>query len=385
MQQPKPALAGITVLDLGTMVTAPYAAMLLAQLGADVIKVEHPNGGDPFRRTTGNDYSPNFVGYNQNKKSVQLDLTLDADRARLLKLVARADVLVENFRTGVMIKLGLSQAELARHNPRLIHCSISGFGPDGPYAQRPAYDTVGTALSGLLSLFMDPERPQVIGPTLADNVTGLFATNGILAALHARETTRRGQRVEVNMLECAIALMPDAFAYQTRLGVTHDRLSRAASSQCFAFLCQDGAAIAVHLSVQEKFWLGFLDALGARDTIGRDERFGTRKQRLDHYVVLQDALAQIVRGKPRQHWADEFIKHDVPFAPVNGIADVLKDPQVMHLGTFASAEHLKHGITTGIRSPVRINGQRQPVLPPPALGEHTSEVLDTLDEAKSNP
>lgn len=378
MSQPAPSLAGIKVLDLGTMVTAPLAAMMLAQLGADVVKVEHPVGGDPFRKTTGGTYGPNYIAYNQNKKSVQLDLSKEIGRNQLLALVEQTDVLIENFRSGVMDKLGLSQAVLARHNPSLIHCSITGFGTDGPYAGRPAYDTVGTALAGILHLYLHADDLRILGPTLADNVTGMFAANGVLAALHARNSMKCGQRVEVNMLEAAISLIPDAFAYQTQLGITHNPLTRATASQCFAFRCSDGRLIAIHLSVQDKFWIAFLEAIGARGALGEDQRFLTRKLRLENYAILSHILADIIGEKDIAFWSKQLLAADVPFAPVNSIADVLEDPQVKHLGTFETAEHRTLGPVTGIRSPIRINGWRASVVPPPALGEHTQDVVGAL-------
>ena len=148
-------LSDIKVVEIGTMVTAPLAAMLLAQLGAEVIKVENPEGGDPFRRSTGDAYSPNFIAYNQNKASVQLDLASSEGRTALFELLKTADILVENFRPGVMDRLGLTVDALKTANPALIHCSITGFGTDGPYATRPAYDTVGIALSGILHMYLD--------------------------------------------------------------------------------------------------------------------------------------------------------------------------------------------------------------------------------------
>jgi crotonobetainyl-CoA:carnitine CoA-transferase CaiB-like acyl-CoA transferase len=367
---PARALDGLKVLDLGTMVTAPLSAMLLGQLGADVTKVEHPVGGDPFRKTTGDDYSPNFISYNQNKTSIQIDLTRPAGRERLLDLVAATDILIENYRPGVMEKLGLTADALAKANPLLIHCSITGFGADGPYCERPAYDTVGIALSGILHLYVDPERPQVLGPTLSDNVTGLYAFGGILAALHARDRTGTAQRVELNMLESAIAFVPDAFAHWTQRGNNYGPLSRVASSQCFAWVCSDGLAISVHLSVPDKFWSSLLDALKARSSLGQDPRFTARKQRIENYATLAEELGKIVRTKPRSHWETVFTENDLPFARVNTIPEVLDDPQVRHLGTFERTHHPVKGSVVGIRNPIRINGVRGHVTAPPVLGEH---------------
>ena len=363
-------LSTLKVVEIGTMVTAPLAAMLLAQLGADVIKVENPAGGDPFRRSTGDAYSPNFIAYNQNKRSVQIDLASADGKAQLLDLLASADVLIENFRPGVTDRLGLTEDVLKAANPRLVHCSITGFGGDGPYAQRPAYDTVGIALSGILHMYLDRDKPQVYGPTLADNVTGLYAFGGILAALHAVRETGVGQRVELNMLESAIAFVPDAFAYSTRLDQQYGPVSRVASSQSFVWRCSDDQIIAIHLSVPEKFWLALLDATGTHDTIGTDPRFVTAQARIGNYTALAEELAPVMAQRPREHWETAFTQHDVPFAPVHSIAEVMQDPQVRHLGTFATARHDQEGEVVGIRNPLRINGQRSDVVAPPMLGEH---------------
>lgn len=382
-------LGDIKVVEIGTMVTAPLAAMLLAQLGADVIKIENPAGGDPFRRSTGGTYSPNFVAYNQNKRSVQLDLTSSEGKARALELISSADVLIENFRPGVMDRLGLTADVLAKANPRLVYCSITGFGTDGPYAARPAYDTVGIALSGILHMYLDRGRPRVYGPTLADNATGLYAFGGILAALHARQTTGQGQRVEINMLESAIAFVPDAFAYATQLGQAYGPLSRVASSQGFVWNCADGKAIAVHLSVPEKFWWALVDAMKVRDSIATDPRFETPRDRVQNYEPLAAALGEIAATKPREHWIAAFTAHDIPFAPVHSIAEVIDDPQVRHLGTFSEAHHASEGQIVGIRNPLRINGTRSAVVAPPSFGEHSTAQFgpdrQVHDEGKNRP
>jgi formyl-CoA transferase len=384
MAKPMLPLADIKVVELGTMVTAPLAAMLMAQLGADVTKVENPSGGDPFRKSTADAYSPNFLAYNQNKKSIRVDLATAEGKAGFLELLATADVLIENFRPGVMDRLGLSANVLSKSNPKLIHCSITGFGPDGPYCARPAYDTVGIALSGILHLYLNPEKPQIFGPTLADNVTGLYAFGGILAALHARQATGKSQRVELNILESAIAFAPDAFAYSTQLGESYGPLSRVAASQSFVWNCADGKAISVHLSVPEKFWFALLDALDARSTIGQDPRFLTPRERVENYQELAERLGDILKTKPRAHWEQTFTAHDVPFAPVHDIADVMQDPQVKHLGTFEETEHPTKGKVVGIRSPIRINGVRPTVSAPPTLGEHEARVFGATAGIRAN-
>jgi formyl-CoA transferase len=370
-------LKGVRVLDLGTMITAPLAGMMLADHGAEVIKVENPNGGDPFRSFRGGLYSPHFVAYNRGKRSIKLDLRSDAGRAVLLKLIARSDVLIENYRAGVMARLGLTPEVLQAANPRLIHCSITGFGKDGPYSGRPAYDMVGQALSGIASLLLDPEHPETAGPTIPDNATGLYACYGILGALYERERTGRGRRIEVNMLEASIAFIPDPFANYTRLNIDNDRLTRVASSHSFAFRCADGKLLAVHLSSQPKFWESFVAVLG-RSELAEDARFKTRDLRVRHYRELCDVLAEAVVKRPRAEWMVALEAADVPFAPVQTIAEVIEDPQVRHLGTFYPQHHPTEGDTLDIHRPVLIDGERQEVAPAPTLGEHTATVLAEL-------
>jgi crotonobetainyl-CoA:carnitine CoA-transferase CaiB-like acyl-CoA transferase len=371
-------LKGVRVIELSTVITAPLTGMMLADLGADVIKVEHPQGGDPFRNFRGGQYSPNFVAYNRGKRSIQLDLRARAGRTILLKLVARADVLLENYRPGIMAKLGLGDDVLKTANARLIHCSITGFGASGPYSARPAYDNVAVALSGIASLQLDPERPQSSGPTIPDNATGMFACYGILGALYERERTGRGHRVEVNMLEAGIAFIPDPFANYTRAGIKSDRLTRVAASQSFAFRCSDGKLLAVHLSSQPKFFEAIVAALERPDLL-QDERFTTRDLRIKNYGELNRVFADIVATKPRIHWMNAFEANDVPFAPVQSLQDVLDDPQVRHLRTFYQQRHPTEGEITAIHRPVLIDGARnERALPAPTLGEHTGAVLAEL-------
>ena len=371
-------LRGVRVLELGTMITAPLAGMMLADLGAEVIKIEHPQGGDPFRSFRGGQYSPHFVAYNRGKRSMQLDLRNATGRKILHKLLGRTDILIENYRVGVMERLGLGAAALAAMNRRLIHCSITGFGASGPYCGRPAYDSVGLALSGIASLLLDAEHPQICGPTIPDNATGMFACYGILGALYERERTGRGRRVEINMLEAAIAFIPDPFANHTQMRIRNDPLTRVASSHSFAFRCSDGKLLAIHLSSQPKFWEGLLVAI-ARPELAHDPRFTTREARISKYLDLTRTLADIFLTKPRAEWMALLEKEDVPFAPVHNIPEVIEDPQVKHLETFRTLRHPTQGEVVTIRRPVRIDGGRDGTdLPAPALGQHTEELLSEL-------
>ena len=370
-------LEGVRVIELSTIITAPLAGMMLSDLGADVLKVEPP-GGDPFRYFRGESYSPNFIAFNRGKKSMMLDLRTDAGREVLLKLVARADIVLENYRAGVMERLGVGWDVLHAANPRLIHCSITGFGTSGPYSARPSYDNVALALSGMASLLLDPDSPQVCGPTITDNASGMYASYGILGALYERERTGRGRRVEVNMLEAAIAFIPDPFASFTRMGVDNKPLTRVANSHSFAWRCSDGRMLAVQLSSLPKFWQGCCTAF-ERPKLINDERFATRDLRIKNYVELTRLLGESIATKPRAHWMAALEANDVPFAPVHTIADVFDDPQVQHMQTFYKQHHPVEGEITGIHRPVLIDGAREAAaLPPPGLGEHTDEVLAEL-------
>jgi formyl-CoA transferase len=349
--------------------------MLLGDLGADVLKVENPAGGDPFRGFRGGSYSPHFTAFNKNKRAVTLDLRSDAGREQLLALVDRADVLVENFRPGVLERLRLGWDALHARNPRLIHCSITGFGSFGPARDRPAYDTVSTALSGALSLFLDDDDPEIGGPTIGDNAGGMFAAYGVLGALYERDRSGIGRRIEVNMIEAVMAFIPDPYAMLTRLGVVSDRETRVTSSQAFTLRCADGKIVGIHLSAPEKFWQNLVLALERPDLAG-DPRFATRMQRLDNYRALRTELKAIALTRPRAHWAARFEACDVPYAAVNRIDEALAEPQVRALGTFYRTTHPTEGDVLSIRRPVFIDGERAVAdLSPPALGEHNDEIL----------
>ncbi len=376
-------LEGVKVVELGTMITAPLAAMMLADLGADVVKVENPQGGDPFRSFRGGHYSPHFFAYNRGKRSINLDLRQEAGKEVLRKLLADADILIENYRSGVMDRLGFSRASLEAINPRLIHCSITGFGPTGPYSQRPAYDSVGLALSGISSLLLDPEEPQVCGPTIPDNATGMFACYGILGALYERERTGKGRFVELNMLEASIAFIPDPFANYTMLGIDNQPLTRVASSHSFAFRCADGKLLAIHLSSQTKFWDGLL-RVAERTDLNDDPRFSTREARIAHFAELTQTLASVFVTRERGVWMALLEAQDVPFAPVHSIPEVIDDPQVRHLESFRTLHHPTLGDLFATRRPLRIDGGRDGSdLAAPVLGEHTDEVLAELGYSAS--
>ena len=206
-------LDGVRVLEMGTFITGPAAGMYLADMGADVVKLERPDGGDPFRAFKGGLYSPHFQTYNRNKRSITLHTRGAEDLNLLDELVGQADAFIQNFRPGIAEKLNVGVERLQAINPKLIYCSISGFGSEGPDKERPAYDTVAQAASGWLRLLINPENPRVVGPAIAASITGFYAAFGILGALHEREKTGRGRRIDVSMLEAMCHFNLDDFTH----------------------------------------------------------------------------------------------------------------------------------------------------------------------------
>lgn len=372
-------LHGIRVVELSTMITAPFAGMLLADMGADVVKVENPDGGDPFRQYGGGDYSAQFCSYNRNKRSVALSLKSDLGRRAFGRLVARADVLLDNFRPGVLDRLGFGQDTLKSLNPNIIHCSITGFGNSGPYVDRPCYDAIAQALAGMSSQFLDPEEPRLAGITIPDNVTGQYAAFGIVSALLEKNRSGLARRLEVNMLEAAIAFMPEPFAYFTQNGEKADAYLRIRNSQAFSFRCKDGGLVVTHLSSRQKFWEEFAQVAGRPDWI-RDSRFDTLEKRVANYECLHAEAAGEFGSHDQQEWLARFEGRDVPFAAVNQIDRVFDDAQVQHLDSFMETPHPQKGPLLSPRRPILIDGQRQdqPRQAPPLLGQHTEEVLREL-------
>jgi crotonobetainyl-CoA:carnitine CoA-transferase CaiB-like acyl-CoA transferase len=364
-------LDGVRVLEHGTFITGPAAAMLLADLGADVVKVEQP-AGDPFRAFRGGTYSPHYQTYNRNKKSVRLDTRQRDDLARFERLVAEADVYIQNFRPGVAEKIGAGEARLRELNPRLIYCAISGFGPDGPAAARPSYDTVAQAASGFLKLLVNPANPRVVGPALADAITGFYAAYGILGALYERERHRpeRGRRVEVSMFEAMTHFNLDAFTHLFSEGEVMGPFSRPSVSQSYVLPCAGGDWIALHMSSPPKFWQGLAQAIEKPDLFD-DPRFATREARIEHQSELIELLSALFRRRERAEWCRRLEALDVPHAPMYATDEVPEDPQAKHLQLFVDTAHPAGGRWTTVRSPVSFDGERAlDLTAPPLLGDH---------------
>jgi crotonobetainyl-CoA:carnitine CoA-transferase CaiB-like acyl-CoA transferase len=348
------ALDGIRVLEFASYVSGPFAGMLLSDLGAEVIKVESPDGGDPFRMWGKTDYNGTFGSMNRNKKSVTLDLKTDSGLAAARKLALSADVIIENFRAGAMDRLGLSYETLAADNPRLVYCSITGFGSEGPYRNRPGYDTVGQAMSGLLAVLTDHRAPQPMGISLSDHLSGTFAAYGVLAALMARHQTGRGQKVETSLLQATLAFLGENAANYFEDGRVPSRATRCQRAQVFAFTAGDGLPFVVHLSSPEKFWRGLLKVTD-RETFATDARFHTREERVKNYDALAAELATALKTKTRAEWLRLLEAEDVPVGPLNTIDEVFADPQVIALDMRKELPHRTRGSVSVVGNPVRLS------------------------------
>ncbi len=372
----KKVLDGVRVLEHGTFITGPAAAMLLADLGADVVKVELPGTGDPFRAFKGGLYSPHYQTVNRNKRSVTLDTRKPDDLAKFDALVKDADVYLQNFRPGFAETIGAGFERLRGINDGLIYCAISGFGASGPAAHRPTYDSVAQAASGYLRLLVNPANPRVVGPAIADLVTGFYAAYGILGALYDREKRGAARRVDLSMFEAMTHFNLDAFQHLFSANEVMDAFSRPRVSQSYVLECRDGKWIALHMSSPEKFWQGLATAMEKPDLF-QDERFASRQGRIENQDALIGVLTPVFLQQDRAEWCRRLEAQDVPYSPMYTTAEVPDDAQARHLQLFVETEHPVVGTFRTVRSPVSYDGERPlEVTAPPLLGEHNDELAD---------
>ena len=374
------ALDGIRILDLSNYIAGPFAAMLLVDMGAAVVKIENTNGGDPFRKWGREPrmYSPLFRSYNRNKRAMTLNLRHAEGKEVFLRMVEEADVVIENYRPGVMDRLELGYERLSQLNPRLIYCGISAFGQTGPYREKPGFDTLGQCLSGLLSQIIDPQNPAPPGLAFSDHLGGMFACYGVLTALMAREKTGKGQKVETSLMEASMAFIGRSIIQYFATGDIPNVESRGRSAGVYALLAGDDLPFVVHLSHLNKFFVGLTRAI-ERPELADDPRFREHHDRLANYDDLKALLQETVRAKPRAHWLEALSRNDVANAPINRLDEVFGDPQVQHLDRIMELRHPKHGKMHTVRSGVNLSETPAQVSAlPPELGEHTAEILREL-------
>jgi len=373
-------LEGLRVLDLSRMLAGPYGSMLLADMGAEVIKVEEPDGGDPMR-VMGPPFLPDgesayFLSINRNKKSIALDLTTPAGRDVFLDLARVADVVWENFRPGILTRLGCDYATLSRVNRRLVLCSISAYGQDGPYRDWPAFDLALQAMGGAMSVTGEPGgRPVRMGLPMGDLAGGMFGALSVVAALVRRQTTGQGTHVDLSLLDCQVSLLTYMAQYYWADGhVPGPQGSAHASVVPYqALATRDGQMIVAVFA--EKFWRGFCVATGHPEW-EQDPRFATNRDRLANRSALMALVSDAMSTRTTDEWLARMHAERVPAAPILSVDRVLRDPQVKHRQMVVEMKHPRHGVTPTLGTPIKCNGEMGlDVTPPPRLGEHTDAVL----------
>jgi crotonobetainyl-CoA:carnitine CoA-transferase CaiB-like acyl-CoA transferase len=381
-------LAGIRVLDLSRILAAPLTSQLLGDMGAEVIKVERPGVGDDARQ-----YGPPFLGdpddnqsgfylsVNRNKRSVTIDHSRPEGAELIAELAERSDVLIENYRSGVLAKYGLDFENLRTRNPRLVYCSVTGFGQDGPYAQRAGYDGVFQAMSGMMSVSGVPDGepgagPMKVGVSMVDVLTGLYAASAVLAALHHRDNVSgTGQFIDLALLDCGVAALSHYVQNYLVSGVAAPRRGNGGfggiPSQ--AFMCADAEIFVVASTARQ--WTGLTTALG-RLELATDERFATVSARIANRDLVLSTLNEIFAQRDATHWIARLEAEDVPVSPVNTMAGVFDNPQIQHRQmrrTVCTADGRSVDL---LANPIRFSETPLDTYTfPPQLGEHTREVL----------
>ena len=374
------ALEGLRVLELGQVMAGPFCALQLCDMGADVIKVEPPEG-DPTRQMgarAGTD-STGFAALNRGKRGIVLDLKTSAGRAALVKLAERSDVLIENFRPGVMRGLGLDYDSLSAVNPRLIYASISGYGQTGPDATKGGFDLIAQGASGVMSVTGEPGGPPVkAGVPLTDLGAGLFALAAILAALHQRHHTGAGQYIDTSLLEAGLALSvwesAEYFAGRTALealGSAHRYLAPYQAIQCADGYITIGAGT-------DRLFAALAALLEHPEWVHAPE-FGDTAARLRNRAALVAQIEAVTSTKPKAHWLEQFTARRIPCGPINTYAEAFADPQVQARQMVVETNHPTLGLSRAVGFPVKMSGAAPAAgRRAPLLGEHTEEVLREL-------
>lgn len=386
----KKSLQSLRVLDLSRVLAGPYCTQMLGDLGAEIIKIEKPGAGDdtrlwgpPFLKdANGNDTSESayYLSINRNKKSVAVDIKTKDGQAIIHQLLESSDILIENFKVGGLEKYGLGYAQLKDKYPKLIYCSITGFGQSGPLSQEPGYDLAAQAMGGLMAVTGEPDgAPMKVGVALSDIITGLNATIGILAALHHRERTGEGQLVDVALVDCTLASLTNLAQYYLTSGQPAPRLGNAHSTivPYQAFQVKDGY-IVVAVGNNEQF-ARFCAMIGKPDWAS-DTRFAKNQDRVLNREILVPMIEAALRAETSAHWIEKMLAADIPGGPVNRMDEVFATPQVRHREMEISMEHVQSPAPIKlVGSPLKLS--QTPVsyaLAPPVLGQDTQEVLERI-------
>ena len=379
---PSGPLTGVTVLDLTRVLSGPYCTMLLADMGARVIKVERPGGGDETRAWgppfVGGE-SAYFLGTNRNKESIALDFKRPEGRRVIDRLLEQADVIVENFRPGTLSRLGLDYASLKEARPKLIYASISGFGQTGPRRFEAGYDAVVQAEGGLMSITGDPDGPPFrVGVAVADLVAGMLAAHGIVLALYARERTGTGQQVDIGMLDGVVSILSYHASMHLTAGIRSGRVGNrhATIAPYDTFPTADGEFF-LAVGNDDQF-RRFCAAAGLTPLVD-DRRFATNPARVVHHVELRHLLAPVLRARPRAHWLEVLTEAGVPCGDVRGVPEALSDPQILAREMVQSVEHATAGLLKVVGVPIKLSETPGSVrTAPPTLGQHTTSILREL-------
>lgn len=376
-------LEGVKVLDLSRVLAGPYATMVLGDLGADVIKVEHPERGDdtrhwgpPFAGEGEARESAYFLAVNRNKRSIGVDLKDPEGLERIKELAAEADVVIENWRRGALEKFSLGYEALREANPGLIYCSITGFGP-GPDEERPGYDFLVQARGGVMGITGQPGgEPTKVGVAISDIVCGLFASNAILAALHRRAATGEGARIEVPLFESTLGWLANRGQEYLISGEDTGLIGNAHPSIVpYQTFDASDKPIVVAVGNNTQF-AGLCKAVG-RPGLAEDERYATNPDRVANREALIQGLQREFSKRPADEWVEEIRAAGIPCGPVNMLADVFADEHVLGSGILQNIDHPSAGLLRMLASPLLVDGERLPIRrPPPSLGQHTDETHD---------
>lgn len=370
-------LSGIRILDLTQVIAGPYASLLLADMGAEVIKIERPPHGDPARqiRPLINGESAYFMSVSRNKRSLFLDLSRPDGTQIFYDLVCQSDVVLDNFRPGVTKRLGINYEKLTAVNPRIIACSISSFGQDGPYCKRPAFDLVVQAMSGLMSVTGEPDRPPVrMGLPMGDLGGGMFAVMGILAALFQRNQTGKGQNIDIALLDSLIGMHTYLASTYFATGQEPEPVGSGHHNIVPYQAFETADSYLVVATFTDAFWVKLCRALELPH-LRDDSRFRTNALRVQNRDNLIPILAGTFRQRPRAEWLARLEAAGVPSGPVNSLGEALSDPQVAHRQMTLSVDHPAAGEVRLAASPLKFHGEPTPAQPPPLPGQHTNQIL----------